>query len=542
MKKLKIGLILSCALFLMLGLIACTKPGDPEEEAVTCRMMARSDTSFITRVTLTDPDTNKTVVEQRAGGTAVQQSLIANHEYTVTFYLANGIALEAVEKGKSDPFITLVYADSSKEDIPLEQHEHVFNEVSPDYREDYLYYTCTIKPKADFYLDDGNASIKERSHLDVYITDFPGVDIPSYDNQYTMTLPLGYTGRLQINTYAGYKFSERAVQLQVEPKDQTIAKTQFNCGEYRVGEDESRWYTSDDGLEHSYQVYCFDVTALKLGETDITVKSNDPSYDSFTANVKLTVVPAEHIENDLTADKTYVKAELGLDSGFGVTVHIPRGEYTTNLVSVVSSNNRIAYCDPIWRYYGPHDDDDSFSASLIVVAAGEVTVTVTFGDKSIEINVEVAAPPTLNEGTRGLQYEAYSTSAALIGDGGCRDERIVIGNYYENLRVTDIKGNAFFENDAVKHIVISDGIRWIAMNAFWSCSSLQDVTIPNSVTSLRSYAFRDCPALTSIRYEGTVEEWGYIEKGEDWDKGIGDYSIVCNDGVIRKDGTIEYFA
>ena len=77
-------------------------------------------------------------------------------------------------------------------------------------------------------------------------------------------------------------------------------------------------------------------------------------------------------------------------------------------------------------------------------------------------------------------------------------------------------------------------------------SSDVEIVIPSicnelPVTNISSYAFNDCYSLTSIIFEGTVDEWNAIEKGEDWDLNTGSYTIYCSDAEISKDGIVTYY-
>lgn len=53
-------------------------------------------------------------------------------------------------------------------------------------------------------------------------------------------------------------------------------------------------------------------------------------------------------------------------------------------------------------------------------------------------------------------------------------------------------------------------------------------------------AFSYCDSLTSITFEGTVDQWNAIEKGTDLNVTTPDYTIYCTDGQIAKDGTVTY--
>ena len=65
---------------------------------------------------------------------------------------------------------------------------------------------------------------------------------------------------------------------------------------------------------------------------------------------------------------------------------------------------------------------------------------------------------------------------------------------------------------------------------------MTNVTIGNGVTSIGGEAFRGCAGLTSITFQGTMQQWKDISKGYDWNNNTGDYTVTCTDGVLNKNG------
>ena len=67
---------------------------------------------------------------------------------------------------------------------------------------------------------------------------------------------------------------------------------------------------------------------------------------------------------------------------------------------------------------------------------------------------------------------------------------------------------------------------------FYACTALSDVTIGNSVSVIEKDAFRNDYSLREISFEGTVNEWGLVEKKVDWKTGSYVSKIVCSDGNV----------
>ena len=99
--------------------------------------------------------------------------------------------------------------------------------------------------------------------------------------------------------------------------------------------------------------------------------------------------------------------------------------------------------------------------------------------------------------------------------------------------VTKIPAHAFSSVD-IQTVVIPDSVVSIGEYAFSDCSSLTSVTLPESVTTFASGIFHSCTALTNITFEGTVEEWNAINKGENWDYNADNYAVYCTDGILCK--------
>ena len=81
-------------------------------------------------------------------------------------------------------------------------------------------------------------------------------------------------------------------------------------------------------------------------------------------------------------------------------------------------------------------------------------------------------------------------------------------------------------------IVLREGALGIADAAFYD-TGLTSVTIPDSVTSIGYSAFRDCTGLTSIKFNGKIEQWKAISKGGFWKYDVPSAcKVICTDGTI----------
>lgn len=98
--------------------------------------------------------------------------------------------------------------------------------------------------------------------------------------------------------------------------------------------------------------------------------------------------------------------------------------------------------------------------------------------------------------------------------------------------ISVIPAEMFFGCDGLKNVEIPDTIIGIGDSAFSSCSSLPEINIPNSVTSIGDSAFSGCRLLNSIIFDGTVEQWNAIVKGEYWNRNVPATYVQCTDGQV----------
>ena len=61
---------------------------------------------------------------------------------------------------------------------------------------------------------------------------------------------------------------------------------------------------------------------------------------------------------------------------------------------------------------------------------------------------------------------------------------------------------------------------------------MTSIVIPESVITIDSCAFEGCTGLTSITFEGTVEQWNAISKDNNWNFNLPATEVICSDGVV----------
>ena len=82
-----------------------------------------------------------------------------------------------------------------------------------------------------------------------------------------------------------------------------------------------------------------------------------------------------------------------------------------------------------------------------------------------------------------------------------------------------------------KEIVIPNGVLSIGGYTFYN-GMLTTITISKTVKEIGIWAFKDCTALTTIKFEGTVEQWNTIELGMEWNLNVPATEVVCSNGTV----------
>lgn len=63
-------------------------------------------------------------------------------------------------------------------------------------------------------------------------------------------------------------------------------------------------------------------------------------------------------------------------------------------------------------------------------------------------------------------------------------------------------------------------------------SRMTEIYLPNSVTGIWPKAFGRCTSLTSITFNGTMEEWNSVNKGSKWNANVPATYVQCTDGQV----------
>ncbi|MDL2241920.1 Ig-like domain-containing protein, partial [Bacteroidales bacterium OttesenSCG-928-L03] len=199
---------------------------------------------------------------------------------------------------------------------------------------------------------------------------------------------------------------------------------------------------------------------ISSGETVITATSED---GGFTAKCTINVTIPIH---GLYLSKSSMGLKVGGEEQLSVSFY--PSDATNKKVTWASENKNIATV--------------SSDGLVTAVAAGKTIVTVTSEDGGYTEKCEVSVGNT----TYTIDKNGL---LSITGEG-------------------DILEKAFYRNDSIKRVVVSEGITGIGNQAFADCFFLEHVTLPESLVSIGASSFSWCQELASITIPEKVTSIG----------------------------------
>lgn len=83
-------------------------------------------------------------------------------------------------------------------------------------------------------------------------------------------------------------------------------------------------------------------------------------------------------------------------------------------------------------------------------------------------------------------------------------------------------------------IPADDRVIRLDTSVFEGCVDLTRIFIPHNVKHIGMWVFAYCSELKTIEYDGTIDEWKHVTKGDSWNYSTGEYEVICNDGKLTK--------
>ena len=107
----------------------------------------------------------------------------------------------------------------------------------------------------------------------------------------------------------------------------------------------------------------------------------------------------------------------------------------------------------------------------------------------------------------GLRFEKIQNEEAYRVIGTVNNQKeFIIPETFNDLPVTEIGERAFYDNDVITYVALSNNVTKIGKNAFKDCGFLNEIFIPTSLEKIDEGAFEKCNLLKHVLYDGVFEE------------------------------------
>lgn len=91
---------------------------------------------------------------------------------------------------------------------------------------------------------------------------------------------------------------------------------------------------------------------------------------------------------------------------------------------------------------------------------------------------------------------------------------VTIPNKINGFEVKIIDSKAFFKNDTIEKVIVSEGVEEIGISAFYTCNYLREVVLPSTLKSLGQSAFYGCTNLEKVNLPNNLKsiyDWTFAK-------------------------------
>ena len=192
---------------------------------------------------------------------------------------------------------------------------------------------------------------------------------------------------------------------------------------------------------------------------------------------------------------------------------LPIYSNASSITNVVIGKNVKAIGEEAFRGFGITSIEIPEGVTSIGIGAFlycEKLTTISIPEGVTTIGVEAF------DGCTSLTAVTIPSSVTEIGDHAFWNVPAVVTLHPENI------GTWFQNNDAIREVILAEGVKTIAAEAFLGCSALESITIPASVVEIGENAFSNLNALATLKL--------YCKEVGDWFSGLkGIKKIVIGD-------------
>ncbi len=227
------------------------------------------------------------------------------------------------------------------------------------------------------------------------------------------------------------------------------------------------------------------------------------------------------------------KRERSCECGMTVTEDIPKltHEEGTAIFNGYTKEYYCIHCNELLR-----KEDTLVYSEGLKYQNGKITGLGTCEDFEVIIPSELDGQAITAIGRKAFQYTAITEvvlpqSVKAVEEYAFYEssvEEIYFGN-----ELNELGKHAFGACSNLKTIKIPLGISVLREAAFEYCTSLTSVYLPSSIVQIEAMVFYQCNSLKDIYFDGSTEEWLNIEKNPNWNIGMDEYTVHCNDGDMQ---------
>ena len=164
-------------------------------------------------------------------------------------------------------------------------------------------------------------------------------------------------------------------------------------------------------------------------------------------------------------------------------------------------------------FFGENVFPDQNTAPDFTIYSPEGSAAIEYAVKNnIKYIIDKSEKPVSEEPVKPekiFNYEETENGIRLTGLRAGIYTDIVVPSTINGKKVTELSAGIFYNNQNIKNVIISDGIKTIPYNAFFQCYSLESIYIPDSVENIDQWAFWGCMNLVKVRMSENKRTIGY---------------------------------
>ena len=101
------------------------------------------------------------------------------------------------------------------------------------------------------------------------------------------------------------------------------------------------------------------------------------------------------------------------------------------------------------------------------------------------------------------------------------------------MNVKGVGVQAFYGCKKLLEVILPEGVEAIGARAFYNCETMKKLSLPSTLKNVGSEFFYGTQELRTIYYNGSSDQWGRVDKEDNWSKNISGGITWINDFEIK---------